>query len=131
MGNSNENEITFEELNARWQEAYQANPHVHTMDEDDSIIVSFALTEDTDSLFPVVPEEQWQIEGKDIDKWIISIVSITKDWSVIGIIEYHEAIKRLEKYFLAQKDGWALIRGLTYEEMDALFEGLPRNALKG
>ena len=130
MGNSNEKEIPFEELNARWQEAYQANPHVHTMDEDDSIIVSFALTEDTDSLFPVVPEEQWQIEGQTIDKWIISIVSITKDWSVIGIIEYHEAMNRLEKYFLAQKDGWALIRGLTYEELDALFEGLPRNALK-
>ena len=125
-----ENQYTFEELNARWQEAYQANPHVHTMDEDDSIIVSFALTEDTDSLFPVVPEEQWQIEGQNIDKWIISIVSITKDWSVIGIIEYHEAMNRLEKYFLAQKDGWALIRGLTYEELDALFEGLPRNALK-
>ncbi|MBD5111582.1 MAG: DUF4299 domain-containing protein [Ruminococcaceae bacterium] len=130
MGNSNEKEIPFEELNTRWQEAYQANPHVHTMDEDDSIIVSFALTEDTDSLFPVVPEEQWQIEGQNIDKWIISIVSITKDWSVIGIIEYHEAMNRLEKYFLAQKDGWALIRGLTYEELDALFEGLPRNALK-
>ncbi|MDE7398759.1 MAG: DUF4299 domain-containing protein [Oscillospiraceae bacterium] len=124
-----ENQYTFEELNALWEEAYRANPRVYEKEEDDSIIVGFALTEDTDSLFPVVPEEHWQIEGKDIDKWIISIVSLTKD-GVIGIMEYHEAIKRLEKYFLAQKDGWALIRGLTYEEMDALFEGLPRNALQ-
>lgn len=117
---------TSDELNTRWKEAYQANPRVYQ--KDDTVIVAFALTETADSLFPVVPEEQWKIEGKTIDKWIISIVSLTKD-SVIGTMEYHEAIKRLEPYFLAQKDGWALIRGLTYEEMDALFEGLPRNVL--
>ena len=117
---------TNDELNTRWKEAYQANPRVYQ--KDDNVIVAFALTETADSLFPVVPEEQWKIEDKTIDKWIISIVSLTKD-SVIGTMEYHEAIKRLEPYFLAQKDGWALIRGLTYEEMDALFEGLPRNVL--
>lgn len=111
-----------------WQDAYRANPHVYEM-EDGGLLVGFALTEDTDSLFPLVPEEHWAIEGKTINKWIISIVSITKD-GVIGTIEYHEAIKRLEKHFLAEKDGWALIRALTLDELEELFDGLPRDALK-
>lgn len=126
MGFFGKKKTANNDLNNRWKEAYQANPRVYQ--KDDTVIVALALTEDTDSLFPVVPEEQWKINGVNIDKWIISIVSITKD-SVIGQIEYHEAIKRLEPYFLAQKDGWALIRGLTYKEMDALFEGLPREIL--
>lgn len=116
-----------DDLNTRWQEAYRANPKPYLM-EDDTLLVGFALTEDTDSLFPTAPEEHWQIEGKAIGKWIISIVSITKD-SVLGTIEYHEAIKRLNKHFLAEKDGWALIEGLTLDELEELFDGLPRNAL--
>ncbi len=115
------------DLNKRWQGAYRANPHLYSNDEG-SLIVGFALTEDTDSLFPVVPEKQWAIEGKTIDKWIISIVSITRD-SVIGTIEYHEAVKRLEKHFLAEKDGWALIGAMTLEQLERLFDGLPRSAL--
>ncbi len=38
-------------------------------------------------------------------------------------------MKRLEPYFLDVRNGWALIRGLTFDEMDALFEGLPREIL--
>ncbi|MDE7230866.1 MAG: hypothetical protein K2N56_10340 [Oscillospiraceae bacterium] len=45
------------DLNKRWQEAYQANPHLYQNDEG-SLIVGFALTEDTDSLFLIVPEKQ-------------------------------------------------------------------------
>lgn len=116
------------DLNARWKDAYRANPHVYEM-EDGGLLVNFALTEDTDSLFPLVPEEHWAIEGKTINKWMISIVSITKD-SVIGDIEYHEAIKRLEKHFLAEKDGWALIGALDLDELEELLDGLPRDALK-
>lgn len=116
-----------DDLNTRWQEAYRANPHAYGM-EDGGLLVDFALTEDTDSLFPLVPEEHWASEGKTINKWIISIVSITKD-SVLGTIEYHEAIKRLEKHFLAEKDGWTLIEGLTLEQLEELFDGLPQNAL--
>lgn len=115
-----------DDLNAIWEEAYRANPHVY--EKDDSIVVGFALTETADSLFPLVPEKQWAINGKTIDRWFISMVSLTKD-AVLGQIEYHEAMKRLEPYFLAQKDGWTLIRGLSLDEMEALFEGLPRDVI--
>lgn len=114
------------DLNTRWQEAYRANPHVYENRETGKIIVGLALTETTDSLFPLEAEKQWAIEGKTIDVWFISMVSITK-YAVLGQIEYSEAMKRLKPYFLAEKDGWVLIRGLSLEEMEALFEGLPRD----
>lgn len=115
------------DLNTRWQEAYRANPHVYERD-DGKIIVGLALTETTDSLFPLDAEKQWAIKGKTIDIFIISMVSITKD-AVLGQIEYSEAMKRLKPYFLAEKDGWTLIRGLSLAEMEALFEGLPREII--
>ena len=109
-----------------WQEAYRANPSVY--EKDGNVVVGFALTEKTDSLFPLAADKQWAIKDKTVDTWFISIVSLTKD-SVLGTIEYSEAMKRLAPYILAMKDGWALIRGLTYKEMEALFEGLPRNVI--
>ena len=114
------------DVNALWQEAYRANPHVY--EKDGRVVVGFALTETADSLFPLAAEKQWAIEGKTIDLWFISMVSITKE-GVLGTMEYHEAMKRLEPYFLAEKDGWVLIRGLSLDEMEALFEGLPRDVV--
>lgn len=114
------------DLNKLWQEAYRANPHVY--EKDGSVVVGLALTETTDSLFPLAAEKQWAIRDRAVDKWFISMVSLTRD-SVIGTMEYHEAMNRLKPYFLAEKDGWVLIRGLTDAEMEALFEGLPRNVI--
>lgn len=126
MGIFKKKTSTNDELNALWKDAYRANPRVYQ--KDDTVIVAFALTETADSLFPLVPEKQWAIEGKTIDKWIISMVSLTKD-EVLGQIEYHQAMERLKPYFLAEKDGWVLIRGLTLDEMESMFEGIPRSAL--
>lgn len=115
------------DLNKRWKNAYEANSSLYRNDKG-LIVVACALTEDTDSIFPLVPEEEWAMDGVEINKWIISIVSVTNA-DVIGQLEYHEAMRRLEPYFLDVRDGWALIRGLTLDEMDALFEGLPREIL--
>lgn len=115
------------DLNKRWKNAYQPNSSLYRNDKG-SIVVACALTEYTDSILPLVPEEEWAMEGAEINKWIISVVSITKA-DVIGQLEYHEGIKRLEPYFLDVRNGRALIRGLTLDEMDALFEGLPREIL--
>lgn len=53
------------------------------------------------------------------------MVSITEE-RVIGQMEYHEAMKRLRPYIIASEENWALIRGMSHEELDGLFEGLPR-----
>lgn len=115
------------DLNKRWKNAYQPNSSLYRNDKG-SIVVACALTEDTDSILPLVPEEEWAMDGVEINKWIISVVSITNA-DVIGQLEYHEGIKRLEPYFLDVRNGRALIRGLNLDEMDALFEGLPREIL--
>lgn len=60
-------ERSKESLNARWENAYRANPRVYEK-EDGTLLAGVALTEDCDSLFPIVPEEQWAIEGKSISQ---------------------------------------------------------------
>lgn len=126
MGLFNRKKSTNDELNSRWQEAYKANPHAY--EKDGKVVLGLALTETADSLFPLSAEQQWAIKGKTIDLFFISMVSITKE-SVLGTIEYGEAMRRLRPYFLAVKDGWVLIRGLSLDEMEALFEGLPRDVV--
>lgn len=121
--------LDMETVNRRWEEAYRANPRAYEKDGQ-SIIVGFALTEDTDSLFPLLPEKQWAIDGKNIDAWIITMVSLTNpQGGIIGQIEYHEAMKRLAPYIIAVSDNWALIGAMTHDELDGLFEGLPRSVI--
>ena len=113
------------EIDQFWKEAYQANPKVYEKRDAGSVIVAFSLTESVASAFPISPEAQWAIEGKSIDLWMISIVSLTTN-SVLGQIEYHEAVKRLQPYMIETRENWALIRAMTHSELDGLFEGLPR-----
>ena len=118
--------LTKPDIEKLLQEAYPANPKCYEK-EDGTLLIGLALTEDTDSLFPIVPEEQWAIEGKTISEWIITMVSLTNpQGGIIGQMEYHEAIKRLEPFILMKKDNWALIRAMTHEELDSLFGNLPR-----
>ena len=118
--------LTKPDIEKLLQEAYQANPMCYEK-KDGTLMIGLALTEDTDSLFPIVPEEQWAIEGKTISEWIITMVSLTNPLGgIIGQMEYHEAIKRLEPFILMKKNNWALIRAMTHEELDSLFGNLPR-----
>lgn len=119
--------ISREEIDRRWKEAYHANPKVYEKEGDGTLLVSCALTEDTDSLFPVSPEKQWAIEGKTISEWMITMVSLTNpQGGIIGQMEYHEAMQRLQPFIIARGGDWVLIRAMSHNEMDSLFEGLPR-----
>lgn len=117
-----EKHLTQEELTQIWKEAYQASPKIYEK-EDGTLLAGFALTEDCDSLFPVVPEEQWAIKDKTISEWSISLISLTNPkGGVIGQIEYHEAMKRLAPYILAQNGNWVLIRKMTHQELQGLLD---------
>ena len=117
---------TKEEIEKLLKEAYRANPRVYEKD-DGTLLAGFALTEDTASLFPIVPENQWAPEGNTISEWIITMVSLTNpQGGIIGQMEYHEAIKRLKPFILTEIDNWALIRAMTHKELDSLFGDLPR-----
>ncbi len=116
-----------EEIKRRWGEAYKANPKAY--EKDGTLMVGFALTEDTDSLFPLCPEKQWAISDKTISEWIISFVTLpgkkNPTGKVEGMVEYHEAMKRLEPYFIAYGDDWRLIRALTKAEIISVATGEP------
>ena len=116
------------EMDQLWSEAYQANPKVYENKDTGDALVAFSLTESVVSAFPVSPEAQWSISGKTIDLWMISMVSLTTN-SVIGQIEYHEAMKRLHPFIIASRENWVLLRAMTHDEMDGLFEGLPRRLI--
>ena len=106
--------LTAEEINALWADAYQASPKVYEK-EDGTLLAAFALTEDCDSLFSVVPEKQWALKDKVISEWIITMVSLTNSQDdIIGQMEYHEAMNRLIPFIIAQKDNGALIRKMTH-----------------
>ena len=122
-----------EEIQKRWSEAYKANPKVYTK-PDGTLLAGFALTEDTDSLFPLYPEKQWAISDKTINEWLISFVTLpdkkNPTGNVEGMVEYHEAMKRLEPYFIASGDDFRLIRALTKAEIISIATGKPQNAEK-
>lgn len=110
-----------------WQEAYRANPRVYENPQDQSILAGFALTEDTPSLFPSCAGGAVGDRGKN-DKLVDDHYGQPYETagSIIGQMEYHEAMERLRPYIVAAVDNWALIRGMTHDELDGLFEGRPR-----
>lgn len=120
-----ENPPERDEAARRWKDAYRVNPAVYQNRDKGTFLGNCTLTEDTDSLLPLHPENQWAADGKPIQNWILSIVSLTED-RVLGQIAYQEAMGRLRRFSLAESEGWILIRAMTHAELDGLFEGLPR-----
>ncbi|MCI9577339.1 MAG: DUF4299 domain-containing protein [Oscillibacter sp.] len=111
------------EIARRWQEAYRANPEVYR--KEGALLGSCTLTESVDTLLPLHPEAQWAVNGKPVQDWILSLVSVTEK-RVLGQIEYQEAMRRLRPFSLAVSEDWILIRAMTHAQLDGQFEGLPR-----
>lgn len=116
-----------EETVRRWQEAYQANPEVYQ--KEGALLGSCTLTESVDTLLPLHPESQWAVNGKPIQDWILSFVSITEK-RVLGQMEYQEAMRRLAPFSLARSEKCVLIPAMTHAQLDGLFEGLPRKLVQ-
>ena len=65
-----------EEAARRWKDAYRANPQVYQ--KQDALLGSCTLTEGVDTLLPLQPERQWAVNGKPVQDWILSLVSISE-----------------------------------------------------
>lgn len=115
-----------EEAARRWKDAYRANPQVYQ--KNSGLLGNCTLTEDVDTLLPLCPQRQWAVDGKPVQKWMLSIVSITEN-RVLGQLEYREAMERLLPFSLAKSEDWILIRAMTHRELDGLFAGLPRQLI--
>ena len=99
-----------------WSQAYEANPHAFEL-EDGGLMVSFTLSETVDTILPAEPETLYEIEGETISLWALTFFSLTKD-EILGSLEYHRALQRLQPYILETRDGHRLLRGLSLEEME-------------
>ena len=99
-----------------WSQAYEASPHVFEL-EDGGLMVSFTLSETVDTILPAEPEALYEIEGETISLWALTFFSLTKD-EILGSLEYHRALQRLQPYILETRDGHRLLRGLSLEEME-------------
>lgn len=101
-----------------WSNAYEANPHVFER-EDGAVLVNFTLTETADTILPIEPETLYAVEGKEISLWALSFFSLTKD-EMLDVLEYHEALERLQPYIVETRGSYVMLRGLTLEEMETV-----------
>ena len=104
------------EADAAWQQAYEAEPHAFELEEG-GLMAAFTLTETADTILPAAPESLYEIEGEAISQWALTFFSLTRD-DILGTLEYHKALRRLQPYLVDARDGSLLVRGLTLEEME-------------
>ena len=105
----------FKKEKNEWKDAYKGNPNFYNKNGGNPF-GAFALTEDTLSSFPKNPKVLYKVDNKVVDEWKLMLVSTTKN-SVLGDIDYYEAIKKLMKFAIADDDKNILIKGLSLEEL--------------
>lgn len=110
----------FKKKNNDWENAYVGNPHFYN-GKDVKPFGVFALTEGTLTVFPKNPRLLYKVDNAEVEKWKIMLVSTTNN-GVLGDIDYYEAINKLMKFVIDEKDDNILIRGLSLEELNEVLK---------
>ena len=103
-----------------WSRAYEAQPRLFQR-EDGALEAHFTLTETVDTILPAAPERLYEVEGEQIALWALTLFSLTRD-AVLGTLEYHDALRRLQPFVTGRRGDAVLVRGLTREELSALLD---------
>lgn len=112
--------MSFKNYNTNWKSAYIANPKFY-VDSDGIPFGAFALTENTVSVFPINPKNDYRIDGKSVDNWKMIVISTTTN-SVLCEIDYFEAFKLLnEKYKIDSDENSILIKGILFDELKLFY----------
>ena len=106
--------------NNDWENAYVGNPNFYN-GKDGKAFGAFALTEDTLTSFPKNPRLLYKVDNTEVDEWKLVLVSTTNN-GVLGDINYYEAINKLMKFVIDEKDNRMLIRGLSLEELNEMLK---------
>ena len=101
-----------------WDDAYKANPKFYSKPDVDPFC-AYTLTETADTILPKAP--RFAISGKEVTTYKLMLVSITKN-SVVGDLDYFEAVKKLEPFILDQNSTNILVRGLSLSELEGLLK---------
>lgn len=103
-----------------WSKAYTAIPAFYSK-PDGHPFGSIALTEGTETILPIKPQNLHILDGKKISEWKMVLVSTTTD-NVIGMIDYFVILKKLEKYIIDSNKNSILIRELSFDELNLLLK---------
>lgn len=77
------------------------------------------MTEETETVLPKTPQNEYRVDGKMVSEWKLVLVSTTEDM-IIGDADYFTALKNVEKYVLDSKKDSVLVKGLSLSELESL-----------
>ena len=97
--------------NADWTKAFIAEPHFYRRPDGTAFGV-LAINEGIETIMPKLPQERFQVDGKQIGEWRILLYSRTKR-DVIGDTDFYAAMR-------VDNGENVLIQALTLTELDAL-----------
>ena len=103
-----------------WENAYIGNPNFYN-GKDNKPFGAFALTEDTLTSFPKNPKSLYKVNNTEVNEWKLMLVSTTNN-GVLGDIDYYEAINKLMKFVIDEKDNNILIRVLSLEALNQILK---------
>ncbi len=103
--------------NNDWKNAYVGKPHFYS-DKGGKPFGVFSLTEGTLTSFPKNPKLLYKVDNAEINEWKLMLVSITNKGVLGDMMDYYEAVNKLMKFVIDEKDNNILIRGLLLEELN-------------
>lgn len=101
-------------------EVFPANAKLYNKSTGE-VFGAFTLTEDTITALPLNPRESFKVDNKEVAEWKLGLFSITED-KVLGTLEYYEALEKLKKYSIGEKEGYLITNPLTLIEQQELLK---------
>lgn len=105
---------------AVWDKAFSANVRFYGR-EGEGPFGALVLTEGVETILPTAPWEKYGLDGKPVADWRLVLVSITSQ-GILGMMDYREAMARLEPYLQGRREGQILTKGLTKAQMERLLK---------
>lgn len=110
----------FTKKNNNWKNAYIGTPSFYK-DKHGKLFGVFVLTESTLTSFPKNPRLLYKVDNAEVDKWKLMLVS-TAGNRVLGDTDYYEAINKLKKFIIDEKDNNILIKSLSLNELNEILK---------
>ena len=113
-------EFHMTENHERWDGAYKASPKAYKTPEG-KLMLSFTLTEDTDTILPMYPSMMYKVQGQTVEDIRLGLFSLSED-RVLGQIPYQDAAAVLGAYAVEAHTPYVMIRGMSNSELHDVIE---------
>ncbi|MBE6128875.1 MAG: DUF4241 domain-containing protein [Erysipelotrichaceae bacterium] len=113
-----EEPVQEEQEKGPWELAYQAQPAVYQSPEG-NMMMSFTLTEDTETILPMDPQHMFRVKGNVITDIRLALCSLQEN-GIIAVLPYYGSIQALSDYVQDSRGQYVLLRGLSHDELQKL-----------